>query len=133
MGLRISRAVDTMLYGGRELEIDDLEGTYDHRIWFRKYDVRDGGATAFINVKSQDLVRDAVMSTNGDDQVLQIDEDIFLTFLGMKERKVERWFTCPDCGHQWTDMRFIPTGRFGFQAPRVYKILRNDITGKFYD
>ena len=57
MSLRITRSVDSILYGGEDLDPDNLEGTFEHRLWVRRVRDHRGKQDALVNVTSKDVTK----------------------------------------------------------------------------
>lgn len=126
MGLRITRSAGTVLYGGYSLDGNDLEGSFDHRIWFRRF-YSTGKRSAVLNVESNSGVIEAVMQDHGSDAVLQIDPEIELTLVAIKDQFVDTEPYCEVCGRgDRSPKRRVPQGRFNVEAPRSYQLIRDD-------
>lgn len=130
MGLRITRAVNTLLYGGFGLENARLEETYEHRIWFRDFFRTHRGAlgTAVLLVGTPTESRDFTLIAGTEDESIELDDGVTLTFLGIKYQDIESPHRCPECGNTWLDVTTRMQGRFEFDAPRNYTILRDDVS-----
>ena len=130
MGLRITRAVNTLLYGGFGLESTRLEETYEHRIWFRDFSKTQKGeqGTAVLSVSTPTASRDFILVAGSDNETIELEDDVTLTFLGVRYQDIETGQKCPECGNTWHEITKRVQGRFDFDAPRRYTILRDDVS-----
>ena len=53
MPLRISRSAGTVFYGGESLDPEDLEGTFDHRVFVRGVVDLEGRHETHLNVHTK--------------------------------------------------------------------------------
>lgn len=132
MGLRITRASNTLIYGGFGLDLERLEDTYDHRIWFRSFTRPQQGerATALVSINTPTSIRDFTLTAMGSGNSVAID-DLVLTFLGTHIQDLERRQKCPECGTIFNETKKRMQGRFDFDAPRDYTILRDDVSANY--
>lgn len=127
MGLRITRAADSLLYGGFELDGDDLEGSFDHRIWFRRFTSTEKKKSALINIETKDGITESVMLTTGEDSAIELAPSVWLSLMSIHEHWADRPPYCDVCGRgDKQSKRMIPQGRFGVDAPRSYQVIRDD-------
>ena len=129
MGLRITRAVNTVVYGGYDLDENNPNATFDHRIWIRgirNYKDRQEG---IINVKSESGVEEHVIQA-GDDP-LELAPDIAIELVGVRERIAHAEPYCEVCGrgHSFTD-RKTPQAELALIAPRSYRLIRDNARRK---
>ena len=129
MGLRITRAVNTVVYGGYDLDENNPNATFDHRIWIRgirNYKDRQEG---IINVKSESGVEEHVIPA-GDDP-LELAPDIAIELVGVRERIAHAEPYCEVCGrgHSFTD-RKTPQAELALIAPRSYRLIRDNARRK---
>ena len=114
MALKITRAVDTRLYGGFDLDPTDLEGTFDHRVWVRKViDGFDNEQRVVVNIEDSDGITEKVILVG---ETHSLNDKVVLTLSGVQSHVA--------------DQREIPQARFGIEAPRDYLILRHDARKK---
>ena len=83
MGLRITRAADSLLFGGLELDGDDLEGSFDHRIWFRRFIYTEDKKSALVNIETRDGITESVMLTAGEDSAIELSPNVWLNFMSI--------------------------------------------------
>lgn len=127
MGLRITRAADSLLYGGFELDGDDLEGSFDHRIWFRRFTSTEKKKSALVNIETREGITESVMLTTGEDSAIELAPSVWLSLVSIHEHWAERPPFCDVCGRgDKQSRRMIPQGRFGVDAPRSYQVIRDD-------
>ena len=70
MPLRITRAVDTVLFGGWDLDPSDLEGSCDHRIWVRRVRDTDTHQDALVNIETPEGVVEEIIT---EDEPIQLE------------------------------------------------------------
>ncbi len=127
MGLRITRVADSLLYGGFELDGDDLEGTFDHRIWFRRFSDYGRKKSAVLNIETREGITETVLLLMGSESTYELGPGISIELTGINGHWAERQPYCDHCGRgDRAGQRRIPQGRFGFEAPRDYQIVRDD-------
>ena len=129
MGLRITRAVNTVVYGGYELDDKNPNASFDHRIWIRgvrNYRDRQEG---IINVKSGLGVEEHVIQV-GDDP-LELNPDVAIEMVGVRDRIAQAEPYCEVCGrgHSFTD-RHSPQAELSLHAPRSYRLIRDNARRK---
>ena len=129
MGLRITRAVNTTVFGGYKLDEKNPNGSYDHRIWIRgvrNYKDRQEG---IVNVKSGQGVEEHVIQI-GDDPLF-IGEELSIELVGVRERIAQAEPYCEVCGrgHSYTD-RHQPQAELALNAPRNYRLIRDNARRK---
>ncbi len=131
MGLRITRSAGQVLYGGYDLDGDDLENTFDHRIWFRRFYSTNKTRSAVVNIETDSGVVEAVMREVGADSVLKLEHDVELTLVDIKEQYVDTELFCEVCGRgDPAPKRRVPQGRFNIEGPRSYQLIRDDARKK---
>ena len=70
---------------------------------------------------------EADMQDHGNDAVLQIDPEIELTLVAIKDQFVDTEPYCEVCGRgDRSPKRRVPQGRFNVEAPRSYQLIRDD-------
>ena len=133
MGLRITRAVNTLMYGGFDLDGSRLDETYAHRIWFRGFTGSQKGetGTALLSVNTPKLSRDYSLTVGSRSESIRLDDDVQLTFLGVRLQDIEMRQKCPECGNTWHEISKRVQGRFDIDAPKNYKILRDDVSKNY--
>lgn len=129
MGLRITRAVNTVVYGGYDLDDKNPNSSFDHRIWIRgvrNYRDRQEG---IINVKSGLGVEEHVIRV-GDDP-LELNPDVAIEMVGVRDRIAHVEPYCEVCGrgHSFTD-RHSPQAELSLHAPRSYRLIRDNARRK---
>jgi hypothetical protein len=125
MPLRITRAVDSVLYGGWDLDPSDLEGSFDHRIWVRRVRNTNDKQDALVNIETQEGVVEQLI-TVGDDPIF-IDKDIELEVIG-----IQQYHVAPEKRGRGDrpKSRYIPQARMSVKAPREYEVIRHDARKK---
>ena len=125
MALKITRAVDTRLYGGFDLDPTDLEGTFDHRVWVRKViDGFDNEQRVVVNIEDSDGITEKVILVG---ETHSLNDKVVLTLSGVQSHVADQPTYCHYCMRgDLVSKREIPQARFGIEAPRDYLILRHD-------
>lgn len=122
--LRITRAVDTKFYGGFSLDLDDLDGTFDHCVWVRRVVNNHKNKRVVINIITAEGIEELTLDV-GETHNLINKVDVKLT--GIQEHWSEQLPPCDACGRgDRQAKRMIPQARFGVEAPNNYIILRHD-------
>ena len=128
MPLRITRAVDSVLYGGWDLDPSDLEGSCDHRIWVRRVRDTDKYRDALINIESQQGVIEEILNI---DEPMMVDHGIELKMVGVQRYhlKPEKYCKVCDRGDHFKS-KYVPQARLAVDAPREYEVIRHDARKK---
>jgi len=126
--LRITRAADTMLYGGYNLDPDNLEKTADHTFWVRKVsDLRHGGS-AMIHTKTKSGISDRVVLLN-DELPFTLDNEIKINLMDIHHDWRDTQPYCEVCGRgNPQKKKKVPQAKLGLEAPRSYTWIRDDAT-----
>lgn len=128
MALRITRAVDSKLFGGFDLDSSDLEGTSDHIIWVRKVSTKPDFKYAVFNITSGDQTLEVVLESG---QEFSLMKNVSFELTGVQEHWADTQPFCEYCGRGDTKpKRLVPQARLGLTAPREYKFLRHDARKK---
>lgn len=129
MGLRITRAVNTVVYGGYDLDDRNPNASFDHRIWIRGVRSHRDRQEGIINVKTDLGVEEHVVQV-GDDP-LHFGEDLSIEMVGVRDRIAQAEPYCEVCGrgHSFTD-RHTPQAELALNAPRNYRIIRDNARRK---
>ena len=127
MALKLSRHAGTVIYGGRALNAQDLEQSFDHKLWVRM--VRHSHEQdALINVSIKDAgVEEHVLRVGGE---LQLEEDIVVGLEHVKHYTMRQTPYCTYCKRGGEEKKIIPQASFTFRAPREYNIIRDDAQHK---
>jgi len=129
MPLRITRAVDSVLYGGWDLDPSDLEGSCDHRIWVRRVRDTDANQDALVNIETQDGVTEQVITA--DDEPLLLEKNVEIQMVGVQQYYLKPEKYCKSCGRgDHFKSRYIPQARMAVKAPREYEVIRHDARKK---
>lgn len=129
MALRITRNAGSILYGGLRLNPDNLEGSYDHRIWFRRIRDHRGNRDAIVNIKSLNGVSEHVILAG--DRGIWITDDVNISIEGIQQYFVEGKEFCGECGRgDESRDRTIPQAQLLISAPREYGLIRDDAKRK---
>ncbi len=129
MGLRLTRAVDSVLYGGKNMDPKSPETTFEHKIWIRRVRDHKSKQDCLLNVYSKDGCVEQLMTVGGD--ILEISPTVSIALVGIQEY----WYTpddlCEVCGRgDPSKNRVVPQARILVEAPRSYEILRNNARSK---
>lgn len=128
MPLRITRAVDTVLYGGWDLDPSDLEGSYDHRIWVRRVRDTDNHRDALVNIETPDGVIEQLVDT---DEAVELENGVTIKMIGVQQFYLKPEKYCKHCGRgDRFKSRYIPQARLSVDAPRDYEVIRHDARKK---
>jgi len=128
MALKLTRHAGTVVYGGWNLDPENLEGSYDHRIWVRTVrwgDIND--ALLNVDVKNS-RVEEHVLKVGGDE--LSLDHDVTVCLEHVKNYEIKEAF-CQTCERGGDKQRIVPQASFAFSAPRDYRIIRDDVIKKY--
>lgn len=127
MPLRITRAVDSVLYGGWNLNPEDLEGSYDHRLWVRRVRDTNKHQDALVNIKTPEGVTEEIIAVG---ETLELDSDVLLDIVGVQQYfpKPEKY--CDACGRGAHFKKMIPQAKVAVTAPRQYELIRHDARKK---
>lgn len=125
MGLRITRAVNTVVYGGYDLDETNPNQTSDHRIWIRGVRSLRDKQDCLVNITTEEGIEEYPLIVGGGE--LSLTPDLSVELVGVRERSVPPEPYCPACGrgHTFTD-RQIPQAELVIQAPRSYKLIRDN-------
>lgn len=128
MPLRITRAVDTVLYGGWDLDPSDLEGSCDHRIWVRRVRDTDEHQDALLNIETPDGVTEEIIDT---DTPIELEKGVQVMMKGIQQYFLKPEKYCKHCGRgDRFNPRYIPQARLAVDAPRSYEVIRDDARKK---
>lgn len=129
MGLRITRAVNTVVFGGYDLDEKNPNASFDHRIWIRGVRNHRDRQEGIINIKSGLGVEEHVIRV-GDDP-LEISNDVAIEMVGVRDRVAQAEPYCEVCGrgHSFTD-RHSPQAELSLHAPRSYRLIRDNARRK---
>lgn len=119
MPLRLTRMTGEILYGGDELDPNDLEGSYDHRVLLRrvryqKYDSDALVAVAVANVKSHEGVSEHLLVAG--DEGIYLRKDVHISIQFLSTRSIERNGLTTE----------IPQASLVISAPTSYALLRDN-------
>ena len=87
MALRLTRSVDSILYGGYYLDPKNLEGSYEHRIWVRRVRDHRKYQDELVNVKSRLGVTEHLISVGGDG--INLGSGININIVGIQKFELE--------------------------------------------
>ena len=129
MALRLTRSVDSILYGGEHLNPDNLEGSFDHRLWVRRVRDHRGKQDALVNVTSKDGVSEHVLLTG--DEGIWLGHDINVSMVGVQNFFMKAKQYCEACGRgDVVKEKMVPQAQLAVSAPRKYEIIRHDARKK---
>tara|TARA_R100000654_G_scaffold49165_1_gene75333 strand:- start:161 stop:550 length:390 start_codon:yes stop_codon:yes gene_type:complete len=125
MALRLTRAVDSRLFGGFHLDSADLKGTSDHIVWVRKVNITPEHQYAVFNVWSQDHTREFSLDVR---ESFSLGKEVTIWLEACDEYPMvipERCFVCGAQRKRPQKVR-IAQAKIGVDAPREYTIIRDD-------
>ena len=130
MGLRLTRSVDSVLYGGTALDPNKPEETFEHKIWVRRVRDHKGNQDCLLNIYTPDGCVEQLMAIG--DEPLRIDPRVAISLVGIQEY----WHTpddfCEICGRgDASKSRVVPQARILVEAPRNYEIIRSNARSKY--
>ena len=131
MPLRIARPAGSVFYGGENLDTDNLEGTFDHRVWVRGVVDVEGRHEVHLNVHTRLKGHEEHVLGGGD--VVQLTETVFVEMAGIQPYYSKPRENCPDCGRGVGVMNktfMLPQARLIVGGPRSYQIVRDDARKK---
>lgn len=129
MGLRITRAVNTVVFGGYDLDEKNPNASYDHRIWIRGVRNLRDRQEGIVNIKTLEGVEEHVIQVGEDP--LELNEELSIQMVGVRDRVAQAEPYCEVCGrgHSFTD-RHSPQAELALHAPRSYKLIRDNARRK---
>ena len=129
MALRLARAVDSRLFGGFHLDSSDLKMTSDHIIWIRKVNISPEHKYAVLNVRSPDHTREFTLDVQ---ESFSLGKEVTLWLEDCDEYPMVVPTKCFSCGAQRkrTQKVWFAQARLGVDAPREYKLVRDDARKK---
>tara|TARA_B100000780_G_C21113337_1_gene450153 strand:+ start:259 stop:651 length:393 start_codon:yes stop_codon:yes gene_type:complete len=129
MALRLTRSVDSILYGGENLDPDNLEGSFDHRLWVRRVKDYRGKQDALVNVTSKEGVSEHVLLTG--DEGIWLGQDINVSMVGVQTFFMKAKQYCEACGRgDVVSDKMVPQAQLAVNAPRKYELIRHDARKK---
>ena len=129
MALRLTRSVDSILYGGEHLNPDNLEGSFDHRLWVRRVRDHRGKQDALVNVTSKDGVSEHILLTG--DEGIWLGQDINVSMVGVQNFFMKAKQYCEVCGRgDVVSEKMVPQAQLAVNAPRKYELIRHDARKK---
>ena len=129
MSLRLTRAVNDKFYGGFDLDVEDLDGTFDHCVWVRRVINNYKDKRVVLNLITKDGTQELALDVG---ETHDIEKNIGFKLTGIQEHWAEQEPPCDICGKGGDTQarRMIPQAKFGIDAPDNYRILRHDIARK---
>jgi|TARA_R110002033_G_scaffold168557_1_gene208433 hypothetical protein len=129
MALRLTRSVDSILYGGENLNPDNLEGSFDHRLWVRRVRDQKGHQDALVNITSTEGVSEHLIRSG--DSGIWLASDININLVGIQNYIMKAKAYCDVCGRgDVVDEKNIPQAQLAVSAPRKYELIRHDARKK---
>jgi hypothetical protein len=129
MALRLTRNVDSILYGGENLNRDNLEGSFDHRLWIRRVRDHRGRQDALVNVTSKQGVSEHLLLVG--DEGIWLDQDINVWMVGIQKYYMQANKYCEACGRgDEVREKMVPQAQLAVNAPRKYQLIRHDARKK---
>ena len=129
MALRLTRSVDSILYGGENLNPVNLEGSFDHRLWVRRVRDHRGNQDALVNITSKEGVSEHLMKAG--DEGIWLANDINISMVGVQNFFMKAKQYCEACGRgDVVNEKMVPQAQLAVNAPRKYEIIRHDARKK---
>mgnify|MGYP000025669309 CR=1 FL=1 len=132
MPLRISRSAGTVFYGGESLDPEDLEGTFDHRVFVRGVVDLESRHETHLNVHTKRSGHQEHVLTAGG-QGLQLTDAVFVEMTGVQPYFTKPKLKCPECGRSGSPSEssmMFPQAKLLIGGPRNYQIVRDDARKK---
>ena len=129
MPLRMTRPVNSVLYVGRNLNINDLEGSYSHKIWIRRVRYTRHYQDFIANIASVDGVIERILSVD-DPEPIELEPNVVVQMVGIGEHWTPKNKYCEHCGKGYRAERMIPQIKLSITAPKQYKFVRNEARRK---
>lgn len=129
MALRVTRPVNSVLYGGCNLNADNLEGSYSHKIWIRKVRSTKHHQDCIANIASADGVEERILSVN-DPHPIYLEPNVIINMSGVGEHWTYKSEYCEHCGRGDRSEKMIPQAKLSISAPKKYKLVRNEARKK---
>lgn len=125
MSLRITRAANTRIFLGTNLDKRDMETTATDTVWIRKVENLER-QSALVNVRSREGV---VEATLGIEESLDIRKGVSIKLKGISETFATALPYCDSCGRgdKTTKKRLIAQAKVEVSAPKEVQIFRDDI------
>lgn len=133
MPLKITRAVDSVVYGGRSLNPDRLEDTFDHRIWTRRVRNTEHHQDCILNIQfaNQGQAGTVEQIFSVQDEGVRLASDVSVKMAGITEHITKPSPYCPECGRgDLSVIKNIPQAKLAITAPRDYLVVRHDARRK---
>tara|TARA_R110002153_G_scaffold92322_3_gene224282 strand:- start:1798 stop:2229 length:432 start_codon:yes stop_codon:yes gene_type:complete len=132
MPLRITRSVGSVFYGGENLDANNLEGSFEHRVYVRGVVDLAGRHEAHLNVHSRRLGhQEFVLEAGG--KGLQLTDDVYVEMTGVQPYFTKPHLKCPECGRAGSPAEsayMLPQAKLLVGGPRSYQIVRDDARKK---
>lgn len=125
MALRLSRAVDSRFFGGFHLDSSDLKRTSDHIVWVRRINIAPEHKYAVLNIWSPNHTREVSLDLR---ESFSLGKEVTIWLENCDEYPIVVPDKCYACGTELDRSRRvkIAQARIGVDAPREYKIIRDD-------
>lgn len=125
MSLRITRAANTRIFLGTNLDKRDMEATATDTVWIRKVENLER-QSALINVRNSEGVTEATL---GIDESLDIRDGVSVKLKGISETWATAMPYCESCGRgdKTTKKRLVAQAKVEVSAPKNIQIFRDDI------
>jgi hypothetical protein len=132
MPLRITRPAGSVFYGGENLDSQNLESTFDHRVWVRGVVDQAGRHEAHLNIHtSREGHREHILKAG--DEGLKLTDDVWVEMTGIQPHYTKPKLRCPECGRAGDETAksfMLPQASLIVGAPRKYQIVRDDARKK---
>tara|TARA_R110002072_G_scaffold26731_2_gene88068 strand:+ start:623 stop:1024 length:402 start_codon:yes stop_codon:yes gene_type:complete len=132
MPLRITRSVGTVFFGGENLDPNNLEKSFDHRVYVRGVVDLAGRHEVHLNVHSKRLGHQEHVLTAGG-SALQLTPAVHVELAGVQPYFTKPHLKCSECGRAGdpADSAFmLPQAKLLVAGPRTYQIVRDDARKK---
>ena len=123
-GLRLTRAVGSLLYGGEKLDPENPEETYDHKMWVRRVRDHDGAQDCLVTITGKEGRADLVLTVG--DKPSRLSSSVSIQMVGIQTYFMGTMTTvrCAEGRSRSTKER--PSSTDLGQSPRKYQVIREN-------
>ena len=124
-GLRLTRAVGSLLYGGEKLDPDNPEETYDHKMWVRRVRDHDGAQDCLVTITDREGRADLVLTVG--DKPSRLSSSVSIQMVGIQTYFYGNDDYCEVCGRgDPAQRKSVPQAQILVKAPRKYQVIREN-------
>jgi len=125
MGLRVSRAANSKLFIGDDIDPANMEETSDHTVWVKSVSVGRNKENSVLNIANRGGVIERLFEPEDE---MTIAEGVRIKLKGSFEHWLKQPPFCVVCGRgDKRKTRAVPQARVEIEAPRSIGIYRDDI------